>query len=149
MLQFNDVCDTGQLRVIMNNFRESGEQPLRFSDEASTDERRRRESKIRVLVNTSQIDAAQHKDQSKPGAAAPNLHSSGLSGHDNRNGDTGARRVLGSWKEIACYLGKGVRTVQRWERKHGLPVRRPLGHSRIVLAYPEDLERWMGPAASK
>ena len=24
--------------------------------------------------------------------------------------------VFTSWKEIACYLGKGIRTVQRWER---------------------------------
>ncbi len=31
--------------------------------------------------------------------------------------------VLNSWKEIACYLGRGVRTVQRYERDLGLPVR--------------------------
>jgi hypothetical protein len=29
---------------------------------------------------------------------------------------------LGSWKEIAAYLGRDVRTVQRWEKKEGLPV---------------------------
>src|SRR4051812_33630088 len=32
--------------------------------------------------------------------------------------------TLQSWKEIAAYLKRGVRTVQRWERSHGLPVRR-------------------------
>ena len=31
---------------------------------------------------------------------------------------------LDSWKEIAAYLRKGLRTVQRWERTEGLPVRR-------------------------
>jgi TolB-like protein len=31
---------------------------------------------------------------------------------------------LESWKEIARYLGKDVRTVQRWERHSGLPVHR-------------------------
>ena len=31
---------------------------------------------------------------------------------------------LNGWKEIAVFLGKGVRTVQRWERDHGLPIHR-------------------------
>jgi hypothetical protein len=31
---------------------------------------------------------------------------------------------LESWGEIASYLRRDVRTVQRWERYHGLPVRR-------------------------
>jgi Tol biopolymer transport system component len=50
---------------------------------------------------------------------------------------------LESWKEIAAYLKKGVRTVQRWERTDGLPVRR-LGHDRtgIVFAYKAELDAW-------
>ena len=36
---------------------------------------------------------------------------------------------LNGWKEIANYLGKGVRTVQRYERTLALPVRRPSGRS--------------------
>jgi hypothetical protein len=53
--------------------------------------------------------------------------------------------VLTSWKEIAQYLGKGVRTVQRWEQEMGLPVRRPRGpgHKKAVLARPDDLDTWM------
>jgi hypothetical protein len=53
--------------------------------------------------------------------------------------------VLTSWKEIAQYLGKGVRTVQRWEQELGLPVRRPTGplSKRAVLARPDDLDAWM------
>ena len=52
--------------------------------------------------------------------------------------------VLTSWKEIASYLGKGVRTVQRWERRFALPVHRPNASLKgIVCASPEDLDRWM------
>lgn len=52
--------------------------------------------------------------------------------------------VLGSWKEIAAYLGKGVRTVQRWERGLGLPVRRPVAHNRrIVVAVPAEIDAWI------
>jgi hypothetical protein len=51
--------------------------------------------------------------------------------------------VLGSWKEIASYMGKGVRTVQRWERCSGLPVHRPSGSSKgVVIAFPAELDRW-------
>lgn len=51
--------------------------------------------------------------------------------------------LLTSWKEIGQYLSKGVRTVQRWERELGLPVRRPAGPTRrAVLAVPEELDAW-------
>ncbi len=52
--------------------------------------------------------------------------------------------ILNSWKEIAAYLGRGVRTVQRWERDLGLPVHRPRGKQRsAVVAIPEEIERWI------
>jgi hypothetical protein len=51
--------------------------------------------------------------------------------------------VLTSWKEIAAYFGKGVRTVQRWERELGLPVRRPSGNSHDVYAQCEELQAWL------
>jgi hypothetical protein len=55
-----------------------------------------------------------------------------------------ASGVLTSWKEIASYLGKGVRTVQRWECLFGLPVYRPNERSKgIVYASREDLDRWL------
>src|SRR5712692_7179946 len=31
---------------------------------------------------------------------------------------------LDSWKQIAAYLGRDIRTVQRWEKLEGLPVHR-------------------------
>lgn len=53
-------------------------------------------------------------------------------------------RVLTSWKEIAAYLGKGVRTVQRWEKDFGLPVRRPVHSDKsAILARTRDLDTWI------
>jgi hypothetical protein len=52
--------------------------------------------------------------------------------------------VLSGWKDIANYLGKGVRTAQRYERELRLPVRRPAGKSRgSVLATRADLDEWV------
>jgi len=52
--------------------------------------------------------------------------------------------ALRSWKEIAAYLKRGARTVQRWERTAGLPVRRPRpGDFGPVFAFPEELEAWL------
>ncbi len=50
---------------------------------------------------------------------------------------------LESWKEIAAYLKRDVRTVIRWEKKERLPVRRHLHQARSsVYAYPSELEAW-------
>jgi predicted DNA-binding transcriptional regulator AlpA len=53
--------------------------------------------------------------------------------------------ILTSWKEIAKYLGKGVRTAQRWESQLGLPVRRPIGASQksAVLLHRDELDVWL------
>ncbi len=57
---------------------------------------------------------------------------------------TNNTEILNSWKEIAQYLGRGVRTVQRWERDMGLPVRRPRGKDRsAVVALRADLDAWL------
>lgn len=53
-------------------------------------------------------------------------------------------RVLTSWKDIAQYMGKGVRTVQRWEADFGLPVHRPAGSPRhVVVALPVEIDDWI------
>ncbi len=58
------------------------------------------------------------------------------------------KKVLNSWKEIAHYLGKGVRTAQRWENS-GLPVRRiGNGPHAAVIAVREEIDRWVGSAKS-
>src|ERR1700688_927153 len=50
---------------------------------------------------------------------------------------------LDSWKEIAAYLNRDVTTVQRWEKREGMPVHRHL-HDRIgsVHASRADLDAW-------
>jgi len=58
--------------------------------------------------------------------------------------------VLNSWKEVAAYLGRGVRTVQRWEQELGLPVRRPRGKSRsAVIAFKSELDKWLHNAPAE
>ena len=52
--------------------------------------------------------------------------------------------ILSGWKDIARYLGHGVRTVQRYERDLGLPVRRPSGHrAGAVVALRSELDFWV------
>jgi hypothetical protein len=53
--------------------------------------------------------------------------------------------VLTDWKQIAHYLGKGVRTVQRWERDLGLPVRRTQDQQRksTVMAFAGEIDGWV------
>src|SRR6266700_1128454 len=50
---------------------------------------------------------------------------------------------LDSWKEIAAYLRRDVRTVQRWEKKEGLPVYRHQ-HDKLgsIYAYRAELTDW-------
>ncbi len=50
---------------------------------------------------------------------------------------------LDSWKAIAVHLGRDVRTVQRWEKREGLPVHR-LFHERAgsVYAYTQEVDAW-------
>ncbi len=58
-------------------------------------------------------------------------------------------RRLDSWKEIAEYLSRDVRTVIRWEKDRALPVRRvPGGKKQAVFAFVNDLDSWLlGDAA--
>ena len=50
---------------------------------------------------------------------------------------------LDSWKKIASYLKRDVSTVQRWERREGMPVHRHL-HDKLgsVFAYRSELDAW-------
>ena len=53
-------------------------------------------------------------------------------------------RRLDSWKEIAEYLGRDVRTAMRWAKSHGLPVRRVGGSGRSVFAFSHEIDVWLG-----
>ena len=50
---------------------------------------------------------------------------------------------LDSWKEIAAYMSRDVTTVQRWEKREGMPVHRHL-HARMgsVYASRAELDAW-------
>jgi len=50
---------------------------------------------------------------------------------------------LDSWKEIAAYVSRGVRTVRRWEREEGLPVHRHV-HRVLgsVYAFKSEIDAW-------
>ena len=53
-------------------------------------------------------------------------------------------RRLDSWKEIAEYLGRDIRTVIRWEKEKCLPIRRiPGGKRPAVFAYTQEIQTWM------
>lgn len=59
---------------------------------------------------------------------------------DDRPSDSG---MLMSWKEIAAFFKRDVRTVQRWEREQDLPVHRHQ-HNRQSSVYADraELEAW-------
>jgi len=61
-----------------------------------------------------------------------------------RPSETDSPQFLSGWKEIANYLGKGVRTVQRYELQLQLPVRRPAGRPwGSVVATKAELDAWV------
>ena len=57
---------------------------------------------------------------------------------------TPSEATLDSWKAIADYLHRTVRTVQRWEGQQGLPVQR-LHHNKLgsIFARTDDLDDWV------
>ena len=52
-------------------------------------------------------------------------------------------KTLNSWRDIASYLGRSVRTVQRWESDFGLPVHRAGNNKRSALALSSELDEWL------
>ena len=59
--------------------------------------------------------------------------------HDKREPEA----PLNGWKEIAAYLGKSVRSVQRWETTLGLPVHRiKTPDGQIVYSERKEIDDW-------
>jgi Tol biopolymer transport system component len=50
---------------------------------------------------------------------------------------------LDSWKEIAAYMKRDVTTVQRWEKREGMPIHRHV-HDKLgsVYAFRSELDAW-------
>src|ERR1700753_4025865 len=72
-------------------------------------------------------------------STSPNPHPS--------NQDAGR---LDSWKEIANYFRREVRTVQLWEKKEGLPVHRHFHkHLGSVFAFRSELKAWKEQVSQK
>jgi len=52
--------------------------------------------------------------------------------------------MLESWKAIADYLRRDVRTVQRWEKNEGLPVHRHMHQKQgSVYAFRSEVDGWL------
>jgi TolB-like protein/tetratricopeptide (TPR) repeat protein len=51
---------------------------------------------------------------------------------------------LDSWKEIATYVKRDVSTVQRWEKREGMPIHRHVHDKRgSVYAFSSELDTWL------
>jgi Tol biopolymer transport system component len=51
---------------------------------------------------------------------------------------------LDSWKAIADYLGRNVRTATRWADERGLPIHSvPGGKRRAIFAYKDEIDAWL------
>jgi TolB-like protein/Tfp pilus assembly protein PilF len=62
---------------------------------------------------------------------------------------TSAADRLDSWKEIAAYLKRSVRTVRRWEAEQGLPVHRHQHQtSGTVYAFKPEMDAWWASRAA-
>lgn len=60
------------------------------------------------------------------------------------------RKILCSWKEIAAYMGLGVRTIQRYERAYRLPIRRPAQKDRsAVMAFSDEVDAWLAKVPTR
>src|ERR1035438_6360588 len=53
------------------------------------------------------------------------------------------QKRLESWKEIAAYLNREVRTARRWEKERGLPVYRMPGKRSGVYALAPEIDAWL------
>jgi Tol biopolymer transport system component len=58
--------------------------------------------------------------------------------------DQPSEAPLDSWKEIAGYVKRDVSTVQRWERREGMPIHRHVHDKRgSVYAFSSELDAWL------
>jgi hypothetical protein len=58
---------------------------------------------------------------------------------------------LDSWKEIAKYVNRRIRTCHRWEKELGLPVYRINKKSlrSKVFAYKSEIDQWFKKKSKK
>src|SRR5687767_10941795 len=70
-------------------------------------------------------------------------HMTGSPAPDSSAAERPSDDRLESWKEIAAYMRRDVTTVQRWEKREGMPVHRHV-HDKIgsVYAFKTELDAW-------
>jgi hypothetical protein len=85
----------------------------------------------------------QVKSQSGDAASKESCAISSLNGREQDPPESQAPDLLDSWKEIARYLGREVRTVQRWEKSEHLPVHRHIHQKNgSIYAFKNELDAW-------
>jgi TolB-like protein/Tfp pilus assembly protein PilF len=58
--------------------------------------------------------------------------------------DQPSEEPLDSWKEIATYVKRDISTVQRWEKREGMPIHRHVHDKRgSVYAFSSELDAWL------
>jgi TolB-like protein/Tfp pilus assembly protein PilF len=58
--------------------------------------------------------------------------------------DQPSEEPLDSWKEIATYVKRDISTVQRWEKREGMPIHRHVHDKRgSVYAFTSELDAWL------
>src|SRR6202040_3998595 len=94
---------------------------------------------------TEGVQGLQCRSFPRQGRKAQTQMDSDQPDHASPSGKTSAAdERLDSWKEIAAYLKREVRTLHRWEAQEGLPIRRHLHMERgSVYAYKSELDSWL------
>ena len=60
---------------------------------------------------------------------------------------TVTKKRLDSWKSIAEFMNRSLRTVQRWHECNGLPVHHFGGHKGSVFAFEDEIDHWLAGVA--
>jgi len=64
--------------------------------------------------------------------------------------DESSGQLLEAWKDIAAYLRRDIRTVQRWEKSLNLPIHRfQNSRSGPVFTYKRELDAWRDKRAAQ
>lgn len=98
--------------------------------------------RLRCAALIAWLEFGPHLGVARSGAEKRSMKDSSAASSPGSDQSTEMR--LDSWKEIAAYVKRDVTTVQRWEKREGMPVHRHLHDKRgSVYALPSELETWL------
>jgi hypothetical protein len=103
------------------------------------------ERRVKTMGISTHVEQESRTSDSFVNQANPEL-SAGIHLHPRSQSlllHEGPEQLLQAWKDIAAYMRRDVRTVQRWEKLLELPIHR-LKDSRSgsVFAYKRELDAW-------